>query len=77
MQPIKEAAYTIKRHWDSVVNWKKSHINNGILEGINSVIQAIKSRARGFCNVNYFCTMAYLITANFDFSKINKFMRTV
>ena len=77
LQPIKEVAYTIKRHWDGVVNWKKSHINNGILEGLNSVIQAAKSRARGFRNVKYFCIMAYLITANFDFSKINKFMRTV
>ena len=77
LQPIKEVAYTIKRHWDGVVNWEKSHINNGILEGLNSVIQAVKSRARGFRNVNYFCTMAYLITANLDFSKINKFMRTV
>ncbi len=77
LQPIKEVAYTIKRHWDGVVNWKKSHINNGILEGLNSVIQAAKSRARGFRNAKYFCIMAYLITANFDFSKINKFMRTV
>ena len=77
LQPMKEVAYTIKRHWDGVVNWKKSHINNGILEGLNSVIQAVKSRARGFRNVKYFCIMAYLITANLDFSKINKFMRTV
>lgn len=75
--PIKKVAYTIKRHWDGVINWKKSQINNGILEGLNSVIQAVKSRARGFRNVKYFCTMTYLVTANLNFSKINKYARTI
>ena len=73
LDPIKEVAYTIKRHWDGIVNWKRSQINNGILEGLNSVIQAAKSRARGFRNVEYFKIMAYLVTANFNFAKVNKY----
>ncbi len=77
LQPMKEVAYTIKRHWDGIVNWKKSHINNGILEGLNSIIQAVKSRARGFRNAKYFCIMAYLVTANLDYSKVNKYIRKV
>jgi transposase len=28
--------------------WKLSSINNGILEGLNSVIQAAKRKARGY-----------------------------
>ncbi|NPV00917.1 MAG: ISL3 family transposase [Brevinematales bacterium] len=39
---IVEAAKTIRRHWDGVMNWIKSRINNGILEGIASLIQAGK-----------------------------------
>lgn len=35
--PMKDAAYTIKRHWDGVRQWFKSQLNNGILEGINSL----------------------------------------
>jgi transposase len=77
LEPIKEAAYTIKRHWDGVVNWKKSQINNGILEGLNSIIQAAKSRARGFRNVEYFKIMAYIVTANFNFAKVNKYVLAV
>lgn len=38
LESIKQAAYTIKRHWDGVIRWKDSQINNGILEGLNSVV---------------------------------------
>jgi transposase len=76
LNPIIDAAHTIKKHWDGVVNWKKSQINNGILEGLNSLIQAVKSRARGFRTVKYFIIMAYLVTADLDFSCVNKYVKT-
>jgi transposase len=47
-EPGKEAAYTVKRHWTGILRWFTSKINNGILEGINSLIQAAKARARGY-----------------------------
>jgi hypothetical protein len=28
----------IKRHWSGILQWKLSSINNGILEGLNSVV---------------------------------------
>ena len=34
--PVINVAKTIKSHWDGVVNWMESKINNGILEGFNS-----------------------------------------
>jgi transposase len=39
-------AKTIKRHWDDILNWKKSQINNGILEGLNLVLQVAKRKMR-------------------------------
>jgi len=48
LEPIIQAAKTIKRHWDGIIKWFESKINNGILEGLNSVIQAAKSKARGY-----------------------------
>ena len=48
LEPMIKAAKTIKRHWDGIVKWYESKINNGILEGLNSVIQATKSKARGY-----------------------------
>lgn len=67
LEPIKEAAYTIKRHWDGVLQWFKSQINNGILEGINSLIQAAKARARGYRTTRNIITMIYLIGGKFNY----------
>ena len=67
LEPIKEAAYTIKRHWDGILRWFQSRINNGILEGINSLIQAAKARARGYRTTRNLITMIYLIGGKLNF----------
>jgi transposase len=67
MQPIINFAKTVKRHWDGVVRWFKTKINNGLLEGMNSLIQAAKARSRGFRNVKNFITIIYLIGAKLEF----------
>ncbi len=53
LKPMKEAAKTIKRHW-GVIRWYDSRINTGIQEGLNSLIQSAKSKARGFKTFRYF-----------------------
>lgn len=68
LEPIKEAAYTIKRHWDGILRWFQSNINNGILEGINSLIQAAKARARGYRTTRNLITMVYLIGGKLKFN---------
>lgn len=67
LEPIKKAAYTIKRHWDGILRWFHSKINNGILEGINSMIQAAKARARGYRTKRNLITMIYLIAGKLNF----------
>jgi transposase len=67
LEPIKEAAYTIKRHWNGVLRWFQSGVNNGILEGINSLIQAAKARARGYRTTQNLITMIYLIGGKLNF----------
>ena len=67
LEPIKEAAYTMKRHWDGILRWFTSKINNGILEGINSLIQAAKARARGYRTTKNLITMIYLIGGKLQF----------
>ena len=70
LEPMKKVAKTIKNHWDGIIQWKQSQINNGILEGLNSVVQAAKRRARGY-KFKHFRTIVYLITGGLDFSKVN------
>jgi transposase len=67
LQPVIDAAYTIKRHWDGVLQWFKSQITNGILEGINSLIQAAKARARGYRTNKNLIAMIYLIGGKLNF----------
>lgn len=66
LDPVIEAAYTIKRHWHGVLRWFDTGISNGVLEGINSLIQAAKARARGYRSDRNLITMTYLIAGKLD-----------
>ena len=72
LEPIKAAAKTIKNHWDGILQWRKSRISNGLLEGLNSLVQAAKAKARGFRNIRYFKIIAFLVTGKLDFTQFNK-----
>ena len=56
-----------KAHWDGVLQWFHSGVNNGILEGINSVIQAAKARACGYRTTRNIVTIIYLIAGKLNF----------
>ena len=70
IEEIKEAAKTIKRHWAGVLRWYDSRINNGILEGLNSLIQAAKAKARGYRTFKNLKTIIYMLTGKLDYSKV-------
>jgi transposase len=67
LSPMREAAATVKRHWSGILRWFESRVSNGILEGINSLVQAAKSRARGYRTARNLITMIYLIAGKLDF----------
>ncbi len=66
--PVIECAKTIKQHWTGITNYIKTKIDNGILEGTNSIIQAAKDSARGFRSTKNFITTIYLRTGNLKFN---------
>jgi transposase len=65
---MERVAATIRRHWEGVLRWFSSHISNGVLEGLNSLIQAAKAKARGYRTVENLITMAYLIAGQLRFN---------
>jgi transposase len=71
LEPMKEAAYTIKRHWYGILNYVFFKIDNGILEGFNSIFQAAKAKARGYKSTTTIKTVIYILTGKLDFAKIN------
>jgi transposase len=74
LKPMEAAAKTIIRHWDGIVRWKQSQINNGILEGLNSTVQAAKRKARGY-KINHLITMTYLLTGKLNLSNVNPHLK--
>jgi transposase len=68
LEPIIKVAKTIKAHWNGVLRWFDSGLNNGFMEGINSLVQAAKARARGYRSMKKMKVMIYLIAGKLDFN---------
>lgn len=68
IQPIIDVARTIRAHQDGILRWFTSRINNGILEGINSLVQAAKAKARGYRSNRNFASIIYIIAGKLDLS---------
>jgi transposase len=66
LEPIKEAARTVMRHRDGILAWFDSRIANGLIEGINSLIQAAKAKARGYRSTRTLKAITYLIAGKLD-----------
>src|SRR4051812_709617 len=66
LPPIIDAARTVKRHWNGILRWFHSRIANGLIEGINSLVQAAKAKARGYRSVRNLKAMVYLLAAKLN-----------
>jgi transposase len=64
LEPIKRFTRMIKSHYAGILQFFKSKLTAGLTEGINSRIQKIKRRAKGFRNINNFISMIHLETVN-------------
>jgi transposase len=68
LAPVQEAAQSILNHAEGILNSVLSKITNGLLEGINSIIQAARHKARGYRNSDYFISIIYLIAGKLKFN---------
>ncbi len=57
LEPLKTFADTVVDNWERLLHWFESRIGNGILEAINSLVQAAKRRARGYRNTRHYIAM--------------------
>ena len=58
-----EAARMVKRHWNGILRWFHIRIANGIMESVNSLVQAAKAKARGYRSTRNLKAIIYLIAA--------------
>lgn len=68
LQPVIQAARTIKRYWKGVVSFLDARVTNGMVEGLNSKIKTAMKRAYGFKHVGYLRTIVYLVAGRLAFS---------
>ena len=54
LEPVKQVAKMVKRHLGGVMNYFLLPITNAVSEGLNSTIQLLKQRARGYRNLSNF-----------------------
>ena len=66
LPPMVDAASTIRRHWDGILRWFDSKIANGLIEGINSLVQAAKAKARGYRSTRNLKAIIYLLAGKLD-----------
>jgi transposase len=63
LEPMVDLAKSVKKHEEGILFWFHSRMTNGLLEGINGLVQASKRKARGYRNVHNLIAMVYM-TAN-------------
>ena len=68
--PLVKLAATFQSHRRGILNWWRSQISNGLIEGINSLIQAAIAKARGYRNPRNLISIAYLIAGKLDFTPV-------
>ena len=61
LQPIIKFTRMLEDHWLGVMRWHHSRVPNGLLEELNSLIQAAKRRAHGYRTNRNHTTMIYLV----------------
>jgi transposase len=71
VEPMKDVARMIRRHFDGIVAWTQTRRTNGFLEALNGLFQAAKRRARGYGRFDTMRTVLFLIAGKLDFRSIN------
>lgn len=66
IKPMVKAAKTLRNRGKGILRWFTSHLTNAVMEGLNSLLQAAKRKARGYRLHKTFITMAYLIAGKLD-----------
>lgn len=71
VEPMKEVARMIRKHFDGIVAWAQTRQTNGYIEALNGLFQAAKRKARGYTRFTTMRTVLFLIAGKLDFTPIN------
>jgi transposase len=66
LDPIIDFAHMVEEYWLGITRWFTSRVSNGLLEGLNGLVQAAKRRARGYRSIRNYIAMIYLTVGKLD-----------
>jgi transposase len=73
LEPMKNVAKSLQKHETQILEYFSARLTNAIAEGINSLIQAGKRKARGFGTFRGYRTMIYLTCSKLPFAPLPLF----
>jgi transposase len=76
VEPMKELAMLVRRHFDGIVAWSRTRQTNGFIEALNGLFQAAKRKARGYTRFKTMRTVLFLIAGKLDFSMLNPHLKS-
>lgn len=59
LQPMRDFAWTVRRHEDDILNYFEMPITNGAVEGMNNKAKVVSHRCYGFRTANTYITALY------------------
>src|SRR5260370_22808993 len=75
VEPMKDVARLIRRHFDGIVAWTQTRQTNGFIEAINGLFQAAKRKPRGHPRFETMRTVLFLIAGKLNFAAFNAHAR--
>ena len=67
LEPVMKVARTLQEHAAGVLRWFRGFLTNGFAEGLNSILQAAKAKARGYSTTRNLITIAYLLAGRLSY----------
>lgn len=68
LEPMKKVAKTLQNRKEEILAYFRMRVTNAIAEGINSMIQAAKRKARGYKTIRGYISMIYLVAGKLKLS---------
>jgi transposase len=72
VEPMKDVARLIRRHFDGIVAGAQTRQTNGFIEAINGLFETAWRKARGYASFKTMRTVLFLIAGKLDFSAFNQ-----
>ena len=66
LAPIVRFARMVEENWHDILRWFSAQVSNGLLEGLNLLVQAAKRRARGYRSTRNYIAMIYLVVGKLE-----------